>query len=306
MAYRLNLGSKAFPCIERDQVNSPTKILSIAGSDSGGGAGIQADLKTIAALGCYGTTAVTALTAQNTQGVRAIHAPAPEFLTQQLDAVFQDIGADAVKIGMLHSPEIVQVVATALRRYRPPYVVLDPVMVATSGDTLITADCQQTLIKELFPLATLITPNLDELSLLVGRPITRPEQFLSAGDAILDMGAQAVLVKGGHLACETLIDLLVEPESTTTGNAERTMEIRSQKIHTKNLHGTGCTLSSAIASFLGLGYPLRAAVRGAHDYVHSAIQSGAQMTIGHGHGPINHSFNPLPMQPHSRRDQHGR
>jgi hydroxymethylpyrimidine/phosphomethylpyrimidine kinase len=251
-------------------------------------------------------TAITALTAQNTQGVMAIYAPKPEFLAQQLDAIFQDIGADAVKIGMLHSPEIVHVVATALRRYRPPYVVLDPVMVATSGDALITADCQQTLITELFPLATVVTPNLDELSLLIGRPITRPEQFLSAADALLNMGAQAVLVKGGHLACETLIDLLVEPESTTTGSAERTMEIRSQKIHTKNLHGTGCTLSSAIASFLGLGFPLRAAVRGAHDYVVSAIQAGAQMTLGHGHGPVNHSFNPLPMQPHSRRDQHGR
>ncbi len=287
-------------------MNSPTKILSIAGSDSGGGAGIQADLKTIAALGCYGMTAVTALTAQNTKGVSAIHAPAPEFLAQQLDAVFQDIGADAVKIGMLHSPEIVHVVAAALRRYRPPYVVLDPVMVATSGDALITADCQQTLINELFPLATLVTPNLDELSLLIGRPVRRSEEFLSAADALLDMGAQAVLVKGGHLASETLIDLLVETPSRATEDTERTMEIRSQKIHTKNLHGTGCTLSSAIASFLGLGYPLRAAVRGAHDYVFSAIQAGAQMTIGQGHGPVNHTFHPLPMQPHTRRDQHGR
>ncbi len=287
-------------------MNSPTKILSIAGSDSGGGAGIQADLKTIAALGCYGMTAITALTAQNTQGVMSIHAPEPEFLTQQLDAVFQDIGADAVKIGMLHSPQIVHVVAAALKRYRPPFVVLDPVMVATSGDALITSDCQQTLINELFPLATVVTPNLDELSLLIGRPVTRPEEFLTAADRLLEMGAQAVLVKGGHLASDTLIDLLVEPRSATTTDAERTTEIRSQRIQTMNLHGTGCTLSSAIASFLGLGYPLRAAIRGAHDYVLSAIQAGATMTIGHGHGPVNHSFHPLPMQPHSRRDQHGR
>ncbi len=285
---------------------TPKRVLSIAGSDSGGGAGIQADLKTISALGCYGLSAITALTAQNTQGVRAIHAPEPGFLREQLDAVFEDIGADAVKIGMLHSPEIVAVVADALTRFQPAHVVLDPVMVATSGDALITADCQQTLINELFPLATLVTPNLDELSLLIGRPVRRSEEFLSAADALLDMGAQAVLVKGGHLASETLIDLLVETPSRATEDTERTMEIRSQKIHTKNLHGTGCTLSSAIASFLGLGYPLRAAVRGAHDYVFSAIQAGAQMTIGQGHGPVNHTFHPLPMQPHTRRDQHGR
>ncbi len=284
----------------------PTRLLSIAGSDSGGGAVIQADLKTIAALGCYGMTAITALTAQNTQGVSAIHAPPATFLAQQLDAVFQDIGADAVKIGMLHSPEIVRVVASALKTYRPESVVLDPVMVATSGDTLITQDCQQAIIEELFPLATIVTPNLDELSLLIGSAVTRPDQFLSAADAILAMGAQSVLVKGGHLVSETLIDLLVEPATRSTQDAERVTEIRSQKIHTKNLHGTGCTLSSAIACFLGLGYPLRTAVRGAHDYINAAIRAGAALSIGQGHGPVNHSFDPHPMKPTSRRDPHGR
>ncbi len=284
----------------------PTRILSIAGSDSGGGAGIQADLKTIAALGCYGMTAITALTAQNTQGVSGIHAPPAAFLAQQLDAVFQDIGADAVKIGMLHSPEIVCVVASALKTYRPECVVLDPVMVATSGDTLITQDCQQAIIEELFPLATIVTPNLDELSLLIGSAVTRPDQFLSAADALLTMGARSVLVKGGHLVSETLIDLLVEPATRSTQDAERFTEIRSQKIRTKNLHGTGCTLSSAIACFLGLGYPLRAAVRGAHDYINAAIRAGAALSIGHGHGPVNHSFDPHPMKPTFRRDPHGR
>ena len=287
-------------------MTSPIKILSIAGSDSGGGAGIQADLKTIAALGCYGMTAITALTAQNTKGVFGIHAPDPGFLGQQLDAVFEDIGADAVKIGMLHSPEIVRVVASALNTYRPEFVVLDPVMVATSGDTLITQDCQQAIIEELFPLATIVTPNMDELSLLIGSPVTRPDQFLSAADTLLSMGAQSVLVKGGHLASETLIDLFVEPRNESNADADRTLEIRSQKVHTRNLHGTGCTLSSAIACFLGLGYPIRAAVRGAHDYVYAAIQSGATLSIGQGHGPVNHNFYPHPMKPHSRRDPHGR
>ncbi len=287
-------------------MTSPTRILSIAGSDSGGGAGIQADLKTIAALGCYGMTAITALTAQNTQGVTAIHAPPAAFLAQQLDAVFQDIGADAVKIGMLHSPEIVRVVASALNTYRPEFVVLDPVMVATSGDALITQDCQQAIIDELFPLATIVTPNLDELSLLIGSAVTRPDQFLSAADALLSMGARSVLVKGGHLVSETLIDLLVEPKNASTQDTERITEIRSQKILTRNLHGTGCTLSSAIACFLGLGYPLRAAVRGAHDYINAAIRAGAELSIGQGHGPVNHSFEPHPMKPNPRRDPHGR
>lgn len=287
-------------------MTSPTKILSIAGSDSGGGAGIQADLKTFAALGCYGMTAITALTAQNTKGVFGIHAPDPGFLGQQLDAVFEDIGADAVKIGMLHSPEIVHVVAEKIRQYRPPFVVLDPVMVATSGDALITSDCQQAIIQALFPLATIVTPNLDELSLLIGEPVDRPGAFLSAADRLLGMGAKSVLVKGGHLPSETLVDLFVEPRNESNADADRTLEIRSQKVLTKNLHGTGCTLSSAIACFLGLGYPIRAAVRGAHDYVYAAIQSGAKFSIGQGHGPVNHHFDPHPMKPQSRRDQHGR
>jgi hydroxymethylpyrimidine/phosphomethylpyrimidine kinase len=273
-------------------VGSPKKILTIAGSDSGGGAGIQADLKTIAALGCYGLSAITALTAQNTQGVRSIHAPGPEFLGQQLDAVFDDIAIDAVKIGMLHSPEIVDVVADRLMKYRPAHVVLDPVMVATSGDALITPSTQSHLIARLFPLASLVTPNLDELSLLVGEPITRPHQFADAAARLLAMGANAVLIKGGHLDQPNIVDMLFE-------SAVHVTELHTQKIATRNLHGTGCTLSSAIACFLGQGYPLKASVKGGHDYVRQAIEAAVDMQISIdptiGHGPVNHGVDPQPM-----------
>lgn len=283
---------------------TPKRVLSIAGSDSGGGAGIQADLKTISALGCYGLTAITALTAQNTQGVRAIHAPEPSFLQAQLEAVFEDIGADAVKIGMLHSPEIVAVVADALTRFKPAHVVLDPVMVATSGDKLITPETQAHIVARLFPLATVVTPNLDELSWFVGEPITRWDQFESSALALHAMGAANVLVKGGHMRSPNLMDLLVEffPSTPpiidpfTPGHARRELtEIVKPRIDTRNLHGTGCTLSSAIACFLALGYPLKTAVRGAQDYVYRAIEAAVNMQLGHGHGPVNHGFNPQPL-----------
>jgi hydroxymethylpyrimidine/phosphomethylpyrimidine kinase len=275
---------------------SPKKVLSIAGSDSGGGAGIQADLKTIAALGCYGLTAITALTAQNTQGVTAIHAPEPEFLRAQLDAVFEDIGADAVKIGMLHSPEIVAVVASALKQYRPGFVVLDPVMVATSGDRLITPQTQEHIVAELFPLATIVTPNLDELSWLVGTTVDSWTQFEESAKALHAMGAKNVLVKGGHMKSPNLMDMLVEfTARPKAADAIAITEIVKPRIHTQNLHGTGCTLSSAIACFLALGYPLKAAVKGAQDYVYQAISAAVAMRIGSGHGPVNHSFSPQSM-----------
>jgi hydroxymethylpyrimidine/phosphomethylpyrimidine kinase len=303
-------------------VGTPKKVLTIAGSDSGGGAGIQADLKTIAALGCYGLSAITALTAQNTQGVRAIHAPEPEFLHEQLVAVFEDIGADAIKIGMLHSPQIVDVVAQTLLKFKPAHVVLDPVMVATSGDTLITPQTQEAIVEKLFPLADVITPNLDELSLLVGEPITRPHQFEAAAKKIFELGAHAVLIKGGHLDQPNLVDVLYEMDrhgpsglAMTSEKEGRAMtdsktslrgasaprqstvtEIVRLRIDTKNLHGTGCTLSSAIACFLAQGYPLKAAVKGSQDYVYQAIAAAVDMQIGQGHGPVNHSFNPQPLQ----------
>jgi hydroxymethylpyrimidine/phosphomethylpyrimidine kinase len=262
------------------------RVLSIAGSDSGGGAGIQADLKTFSALGCYGMTAITAITAQNTQGVRAIHGVPPDMLRAQIDAVVEDIGVDAVKIGMLHSPEVVAVVADALRRHQLPHVVLDPVMVATSGDRLMADETVQVLVRELFPLATVVTPNLDEAALLLGRPIPGIEALDDAARALLALGAPAVLLKGGHLPGDEVVDLLALPDRTL-------QHLRSPRIATHNGHGTGCTLSSAIAAYLALGQALPKAVALARAYILGAIQAGAAVRTGHGHGPLNHGYAPV-------------
>ncbi|WP_411887314.1 bifunctional hydroxymethylpyrimidine kinase/phosphomethylpyrimidine kinase [Hydrocarboniphaga effusa] len=265
------------------------RLLTIAGSDSGGGAGIQADLKTFAALGCYGMSAITALTAQNTTGVRAIHATPPEFLSQQIDAVVEDIGVDAVKIGMLHSPEIVRTVAGAIVRHRLPNVVFDPVMVATSGARLIDEPAVEVLVKELFPRTSLVTPNLDEAALLVGFAIHDDITLQRAAERLIARGARAVLLKGGHLPGEDVVDLLL------TADGSRQIW-RASRIHSRNLHGTGCTLSSAIAAQLALGDDLVAAVGAARDYVRKAIESGAAVRTGCGHGPLDHGFAPRPMR----------
>lgn len=262
------------------------RVLSIAGSDSGGGAGIQADLKTFSALGCFGMTAITAITAQNTQGVRAIHGVPPEVLRAQIDAVVEDIGVDAVKIGMLATPDIVRVVADAIARHALPHVVLDPVMVATSGDALIEHDTIAALVRELFPLAQVITPNLDEAALLLGRPIDTVDALERAADELLALGARAVLLKGGHLSGDWVVDLLALP-----GGEHHRLE--SARIVTNNGHGTGCTLSSAIAAHLALGEPLVQAVRGARTYILGAIEAGAAVVTGHGHGPLNHGYAPI-------------
>lgn len=264
------------------------RVLSIAGSDSGGGAGIQADLKTFSALGCYGMTAITAITAQNTQGVRGIHGIPPEMLQAQIDAVVQDIGVDAIKIGMLHSPEVVLVVANAIRRYGITKVVLDPVMVATSGDKLMHDETIAVLVRELFPLATVITPNLDEAGWLIGRPIHQMEEMESAAQSLLDIGAPTVLLKGGHLPGDWVMDLLAGQEGLRK-------PLGSQRIRTHNGHGTGCTLSSAIAAHLALGFDLVPAVESARTYIVGAIASGSQVHTGQGQGPLNHGFAPLPQ-----------
>ena len=273
------------------------RVLTIAGSDSGGGAGIQADLKTFAALGCYGMSAITALTAQNTVGVRAIHAVPPEFLKAQIQAVVEDIGVDAVKIGMLHAPGIVEVVAWAIDHYRLPNVVLDPVMVATSGDALIAQETVEVLVRELFPRATVITPNLDEAALLLGRSLTAVEELDQAAYDLLDMGARAVLLKGGHLAGKEVVDVLVQIAQRQPGAAAplRPTHLSSARIASRNVHGTGCTLSSAIAAYLALGHPLQEAVSLARTFILSAISHGAKITTGHGHGPLNHGFAPVPL-----------
>ena len=264
------------------------RVLTIAGSDSGGGAGIQADLKTFAAMGCYGMTAITALTAQNTKGVQGIHGIPAEFLKAQIQSVMDDIGVDAIKIGMLHAPEIVDVVAWAIDHYQLKNIVLDPVMVATSGDRLIASETVQVLVRELFPRATLITPNLDEAVLLLGREISDARVLETAGHDLLAMGARAVLLKGGHLPGDDVVDLLVQPNTP----AER---LASRRIHSHNVHGTGCTLSSAIASHLALGLGLSEAVHCARQFIVQAIAHGADITTGHGHGPLNHGFAPVPM-----------
>jgi len=263
-------------------------VLSIAGSDSGGGAGIQADIKTFAALGCYGMTAITAITAQNTTGVRSIHGIPPQMLADQIDAVVEDIGVDAVKIGMLHSPEIVLSVSDAIDRHSLKNVVLDPVMVATSGAVLVDQPAIATLVRELFPRAVVVTPNLDEACLLVGRAIRNEADMELAAHQLLAMGARAVLVKGGHLAGDTVSDLLLAPD-------RKAHWMRAPRIRSANTHGTGCTLSSAIAAHLALGLELVDAVQAARCYVRSAIEAGARVRTGAGSGPLNHGFAPLPL-----------
>jgi hydroxymethylpyrimidine/phosphomethylpyrimidine kinase len=264
------------------------RVLSIAGSDSGGGAGIQADLKTFAALGCFGMTAITALTAQNTLGVRSIHSVPVQMLRDQVDAVVEDIGVDAVKIGMLHSAETVVTVAEAIDRHSLRRVVLDPVMMSTSGARLIDDDAQAVLVRELFRRVALVTPNLDEAGLLVGRPLKSEADMELAARELLAMGAAAVLLKGGHLEGDTVSDLLLVRDAAPHW-------MRAPRIATANTHGTGCTLSSAIAAQLALGADLRQAVELARAYVRGALEAGAPVRTGAGSGPLNHAYAPQPM-----------
>ena len=265
------------------------RVLAIAGSDSGGGAGIQADLKTFFALGCYGMTAITALTAQNTLGVRAIHSVPAAMLRDQIDAVVEDIGVDAVKIGMLHSSGIVRTVADAIDRHALRGVVLDPVMMSTSGSKLIDDDAQAVLVRELFRRAALVTPNLDEAALLVGRPLASEADMEAAAHEMLAMGAPAVLLKGGHLAGETVSDLLLQHDAQPRW-------MRAPRIATGNTHGTGCTLSSAIAAHLALGAELPQAVELARAFVREALAAGAGVRTGTGSGPLNHGHAPQAMR----------
>ncbi|HCY62779.1 MAG TPA: bifunctional hydroxymethylpyrimidine kinase/phosphomethylpyrimidine kinase [Oxalobacteraceae bacterium] len=262
------------------------RVLSIAGSDSGGGAGIQADLKTFAALGCYGMTAITAITAQNTCGVAGIHAVPPAMLAAQIDAVATDIGVDAVKIGMLHDPEVVEVVADAIQRYQWPHVVLDPVMVAINGDRLIAQETVGVLVQRLFPLVSVITPNLDEAALLLDRALQGKDELAAAATDLLALGTRAALLKGGHLAGEEVVDVLLQ-------RGQPLLRMSHRRIASRNTHGTGCTLSSAIACHLALGHDLPEAVKLARSYILQAIAQGAEVQTGQGHGPLNHGWGPL-------------
>lgn len=266
------------------------RVLTVAGSDSGGGAGIQADLKTISALGGYGMTAITAVTVQNTVGVTGIHAIPTDIIRGQFAAVAEDIGLDAVKSGMLHDTATIVTVAECLRKYRPAFYVLDPVMVATSGDRLIKEETVQHIVSELIPLATVITPNLTETSLLVGREIRTMKEMKQAGRELLAYGCRSVLVKGGHLEGGEMADVLC------IQGVDEPLVFSAPRFETANTHGTGCTLSSAIATHLALGHPLAEAVRLSKKYISEAIAAGSKVTVGHGHGPVCHSYDPSAMK----------
>ena len=254
---------------------------TIAGSDSGGGAGIQADLKTFAALGVYGVSVITALTAQNTQGVTGIHDVPPDFIAAQIDAVFSDFKVGAVKIGMLANAGAIAAVASGLDRHKQSNIVLDPVMVATSGDRLIEPDAIEQLRRLLIPKALVLTPNLPEAAALLDTTVAEDEAVMRhQAHRLLKLGAKAVLIKGGHDTGPESIDLLVEPSATTRLSAER--------IATRNTHGTGCTLSSAIAAGLANGQSLADAVRGAKSYITAAIAAADRLAVGSGHGPVHH------------------
>jgi hydroxymethylpyrimidine/phosphomethylpyrimidine kinase len=263
------------------------KVLTIAGSDSGGGAGIQADLKTISSLGCFGTSVITAITAQNTMGVTAIHPVPVDLIKKQIVAVLEDIGTDSIKIGMLHSSEIITAIEVALVNYGAKKIVLDPVMVATSGDKLIEDNTVQTLIEKLFPLAALITPNIPEAEILTSQKIYSRDDMIHSALELLDTGCEAVLLKGGHLKGDVLYDIYIHHQ-----DKDNIQVYKNRKIQTSNIHGTGCTLSSAIASFLAHGEETGKAVDRAIAYLQGAIIHGKNYKTGQGNGPVNHFYNP--------------
>ena len=265
-------------------MKSYRRVLTIAGSDSGGGAGIQADIKAISAMGCFAASAITAVTVQNTVGVQAVHPMPLDILEGQIDCVLSDIGADAVKIGMLHSAEVVEVVARMLEKYGIRNVVLDPVMVSTSGHRLIEESAIEVITKRLVPLARVITPNIPEAEILSGRKIENEEDFPEVAKMLSFGGKVSVLLKAGHLTGDDLVDYFYNAE-----NGEVTL-LPSKRVYTKNTHGTGCTLSSAFAAALARGEELSTAAASAKKYIEQAIISGAEYTIGKGHGPVNHFF----------------
>ena len=257
-------------------------VLTIAGSDSGGGAGIQADIKAISATGSYAASAITAVTVQNTLGVEDVHPVPVPVISAQIAAVLSDIGADAVKIGMLHSAEVVNAVKEQLLRFGVTNIVLDPVMVSTSGHRLIEESAVKVLSEELVPMARVITPNVPEAEILAGNRITSQADLPRIARALSCGGRVSVLMKAGHLSDDRLVDIFYNAEADTI------LELPSRRLHTPITHGTGCTLSSAFASFLARGFALDDAARAAKDYINSAIVSGADYSIGHGHGPVDH------------------
>jgi hydroxymethylpyrimidine/phosphomethylpyrimidine kinase len=269
---------------DKSHVSSTPIVLTIAGSDSGGGAGIQADIKAISATGCYACSVITAITAQNTLGVSAIFPIPLEYVEKQLDAVFTDLNIVAVKIGMLADADTIKLVAAKMKQYRPPFLVIDPVMIATSGDVLLPASAISSLKSVLLPLADIITPNLPEGAALIGSKVPKDAaDMLKMTAGLRQLGAKTILLKGGHLEQdENSNDLLIFPEQVHHLSAKR--------IHTRNTHGTGCTLSSAIASYLAQGHDLLRAVQLGKQYISAAIAHADQLAIGKGQGPVNHFF----------------
>ncbi len=260
------------------------RALTIAGSDSGGGAGIQADLKVFAALGVYGASAITALTAQNTLGVQSIQALPADFVRAQIHSVLGDIGADAVKIGMLERAEIIEAVAEALASHPGLPIVLDPVMVAKGGAFLLRPEAVESLRRKLLPRAAVLTPNLPEAEALLGRRIESDADFEDAARDFLDLGCQAVYLKGGHREGPVVADYF----RRRAGHDEGGFWLRSERVETPNVHGTGCSLASAIAAFLARGYDVEGAARSAHAYLARAVTEGARYRLGAGHGPVHH------------------
>ena len=278
-----------------NQSKSYPKVLSIAGSDSSGGAGIQADLKTFSALGVYGATAITAITAQNTQGVNSQFALEPQMVYDQIAAVMDDIEPSVVKIGMLSNTAIVEAVAKALHDYKPSFIVLDPVIVSSTGHRLLSIEAQETIKEKLIPIADLLTPNIPEMKALTDSSLSSLEEKKEAAQQLFNLGAKAILLKGRHEDGEVKTDVLFLSQQTTDNGQQTLSMFTSETVVTKNTHGTGCTLSSAIAAFIARGLSLEDAISEAKNYVTEAIRAGADINIGKGIGPVNHAFNPQKM-----------
>lgn len=260
-------------------------VLTIAGSDSSGGAGIQADLKAMSAIGVFGTSAITAITAQNTCEVRAIQGIDPAIVRQQIEAVLDDLPCRTVKLGMLYARPTIEAIADCLAHYPLDHIVLDPVMVSTSGCRLIEEEAIEAVKSLLLPRATLVTPNIPETEILSGMPVTNEREMELAAERLFRIGCRAVLIKGGHLEGAESYDLLFTPQTDP-------VRYTSPRVATRNTHGTGCTFSSAIASYLALGHTLPDAVAAAKSYLTRALEAGADVSIGHGHGSVNHLFAP--------------
>ena len=287
--------------MKNEECSKYIAVLTIAGSDCSGGAGIQADIKTISALGCYAASAITAVTVQNTQGVTAVHAVPPEIVAGQIRAVMDDIKAKAVKSGMVNDAETIKAIADTLADYDIEHIVVDPVMVSTSGSKLMQDDAIKVFIEKLLPMSTLITPNIYEAEILAGKKITDEDAMNDVAGEILSKGAEAVLIKGGHIGGDKKVDLLYNAiRKTEARSSELTMMIgdsfESETVETRNTHGTGCTLSAAIASNLAMGLGINKAIDKAKYWLTSALIAGADVEIGSGHGPVNHFYAPKKMR----------